>query len=72
MASACARRRRSDMWLTFLALRNSMAILMATLAITILGFVALGRLPIDLFPNINLPIINIGTVYTGAGVLDVE
>jgi len=60
------------MWLTFLALRNSVAILMASLGIAILGFVALGRLPIDLFPNINLPIINIGTVYTGAGVLDVE
>src|SRR2546422_9501512 len=26
----------------------------------------------SLFPNINLPIINIGTVYTGAGVLDIE
>jgi CzcA family heavy metal efflux pump len=60
------------MWLTFLALRNAIAILMASLGIAILGFVALGRLPIDLFPNINLPIINIGTVYTGAGVLDVE
>src|SRR5215813_13786875 len=60
------------MWLTLLALRNSIAVLMASLAVALLGFVALGRLPIDLFPNINLPIINIGTVYTGAGVLDVE
>src|SRR5438477_5456106 len=57
------------MWLTFLALRNAIAILMASLGIAILGFVALGRLPIDLFPNINLPIINIGTIYTGAGVV---
>src|SRR5437879_5590651 len=60
------------MWMTFLALRNAIAVLMASLGIAILGFVALGRLPIDLFPNINLPIINIGTVYTGAGVLDIE
>ncbi|MBI4271954.1 MAG: efflux RND transporter permease subunit, partial [Candidatus Rokubacteria bacterium] len=60
------------MWLTLLALRNAIAVLMCSLAIAILGFVALGRLPIDLFPNINLPIINVGTVYTGAGVLDVE
>jgi hypothetical protein len=60
------------MWLTLLALRNSIAVLMASLAVALLGFVAVGRLPIDLFPNINLPIINIGTVYTGAGVLDVE
>src|SRR5262245_34339900 len=60
------------MWLTLLALRNSIAVLMASLAVALLGFVALGRLPIDLFPNINLPIINIGTQYTGAGVLDIE
>jgi CzcA family heavy metal efflux pump len=60
------------MWMTLLALRNAIAILMASLGVAILGFVALGRLPIDLFPNINLPIINIGTVYTGAGVLDIE
>src|SRR5499433_3845755 len=60
------------MWLTLLALRNSIAVLMASLAVALLGFVALGRLPIDLFPNINLPIINIGTVYTGAAVADIE
>jgi CzcA family heavy metal efflux pump len=58
--------------MTLLALRNAIAILMASLGVAILGFVALARLPIDLFPNINLPIINIGTVYTGAGVLDIE
>jgi multidrug efflux pump subunit AcrB len=60
------------MWMTLLALRNSIAILMASLAVVVLGGVALGRLPVDLFPNINLPIINVGTMYTGAGVLDVE
>src|SRR2546422_2512022 len=56
--------------MTLLALRNSIAILMASLGVAILGLVALGRLPVDLFPNINLPIINVGTIYTGAGVLD--
>src|SRR2546427_12028983 len=60
------------MWMTMLALRNAIAILMASLAVVVLGLVALERLPVDLFPNINLPIINVGTVYTGAGVLDVE
>src|SRR5216117_3637084 len=58
--------------MTLLALRNSIAILMASLGVAILGLVALDRLPVDLFPNINLPIINVGTVYTGAGVVDVE
>jgi CzcA family heavy metal efflux pump len=60
------------MWMTFLALRNAIAIAMASLSIAILGLVTLQRLPIDLFPNINLPIINVGTLYTGAGVVDVE
>src|SRR5207302_5535291 len=58
--------------MTLLALRNSIAILMASLGVAILGLVALDRLPVDLFPNINLPIINVGTVYTGAGVLGIE
>src|SRR5438132_11516415 len=58
--------------MTLLALRNSIAILMASLGVAILGLVALGRLPVVLFPNINLPIINVGTIYTGAGVLDIE
>lgn len=57
------------MWLTLLALRNAIAVLMASLGIAILGFVALGRLPVDLFPNINLPIINIGTTAEGRPVL---
>src|SRR6059036_1456053 len=60
------------MWMTFLALRNAIAILMASLGVAILGFVALARLPIDLFPNINLPTTTIGTVYTAAGVLAIE
>jgi CzcA family heavy metal efflux pump len=60
------------MWMTLLALRNAIAILMASFGIAILGLVSLGRLPVDLFPNINLPIINVGTIYTGAGVLDIE
>src|SRR5713226_5149961 len=60
------------MWMTLLALRNSIAILMASLGVAILGLVALDRLPVDLFPNINLPIINVGTIYTGAGVLAIE
>src|SRR6266403_3602696 len=60
------------MWLTLLALRNGIAILMASLAIVVLGATSLGKMPIDLFPNINYPSIQIGTVYKGANVQDVE
>ncbi len=60
------------MWLTLLAFRNSIAILMLSLAITVLGVVSLRRLPVDLFPRINLPIVQVGTIYKGAGVKDIE
>src|SRR3989338_1296729 len=60
------------MWLTLLALRNGIAILMASLAIVLLWATSLSRTPIDLFPNINFPSIRIGTIYKGANVQDVE
>ena len=60
------------MWLTLLAMRNAIAVLMAALAIVVLGATSLGRMPIDLFPNINLPVVTVGTVYTGANVQDIE
>jgi hydrophobe/amphiphile efflux-1 (HAE1) family protein len=60
------------MWLTLIALRNGIAILMASLAIVVLGATSLGRMPIDLFPNINYPSIQVGTIYKGANVQDIE
>ena len=60
------------MWLTFIAIRNAIGILMAALAIVVLGATSLHRMPIDLFPNINLPVLTIGTIYTGANVQDIE
>ncbi|HEV8676975.1 MAG TPA: efflux RND transporter permease subunit [Methylomirabilota bacterium] len=60
------------MWLTLLAMRNAIAVLMASLAVVVLGYTSLSRMSIDLFPNINLPIITVGTQYTGANVQDIE
>ena len=54
------------MWLTLAAMRNGIAILMASLAIILLGATSLGRMPIDLFPNINYPSLQIGTVDVGS------
>ena len=59
------------MWLTLLAVRNAIAVLMASLAIVVLGATSL-RLSMDLFPNINQPVVTIGTIYTGANVQDIE
>lgn len=60
------------MWLTRLALRNPVLILMLSLMVLVLGLVSLGRLPVDLFPEINLPVIRVATFYTGAGPADIE
>ena len=60
------------MWLTLAAMRNAIAVLMASLAIVLLGATSLNRISIDLFPNINFPQIQIGTVYKGASAQDIE
>jgi hydrophobe/amphiphile efflux-1 (HAE1) family protein len=60
------------MWLTLAAMRNGIAILMASLAIVLLGATSLGRMPIDLFPNLNYPSLRIGTIYKGASAQDIE
>src|SRR5713101_8293353 len=60
------------MWLTLAAMRNGIAILMASLAIILLGATSLGRMPIDLFPNLNYPSLRIGTIYKGASAQDIE
>ncbi|BDG01258.1 efflux RND transporter permease subunit [Anaeromyxobacter oryzae] len=60
------------MWLTRLALRNPIFILMMSLMVTALGWVSLTRLSVDLFPQIDIPIIRVATFYTGAGPVDIE
>jgi hydrophobe/amphiphile efflux-1 (HAE1) family protein len=60
------------MWLTRLALRNPVLILMMSLMAIVLGVVSLQRLSVDLFPEINIPNVRIATFYAGAGPQDVE
>jgi hydrophobe/amphiphile efflux-1 (HAE1) family protein len=60
------------MWLTRLALRNPVFILMMSLMLLALGVVSLMRLSVDLFPDITIPVIRIATFYTGAGPADIE
>ena len=60
------------MWLTRLALRNPVLILMMSLMLVVLGVVSLNRLSVDLFPDITIPVIRIATFYTGAGPADIE
>ncbi len=60
------------MWLTLLALRNRIGILMLSLAMVVLGATSLERLPVDLFPNIQVPVAFVGVIYKGAPPLDIE
>jgi hydrophobe/amphiphile efflux-1 (HAE1) family protein len=60
------------MWLTRLALRNPILILMLSLMLVALGWVATTRLSVDLFPNIDIPVIRVATFYPGAGPEDIE
>ncbi len=46
--------------------------IMIFLAILVLGVVSLGKLPIDLMPEIEPPVISVITVYEGASAEDVE
>lgn len=60
------------MWLTLLALRNRIGFLMLSLALVVLGVVSLQRLPVDLFPNIQVPVVFVGAIYKGAPPIDIE
>jgi hydrophobe/amphiphile efflux-1 (HAE1) family protein len=60
------------MWLTLLALRNRIGILMLSLAMVVLGLTSLQRLPVDLFPQIQIPVAFVGVIYKGAPPLDIE
>jgi hydrophobe/amphiphile efflux-1 (HAE1) family protein len=60
------------MWLTRLALKNPIFILMMSLMAVALGVVSLTRLSVDLFPSIDIPLVQVATFYTGAGPVDIE
>ena len=60
------------MWLTRLALRNPIFILMMSLMTVALGWVSLTHLSVDMFPSIDIPLVQVVTIYTGAGPQDVE
>ena len=56
------------MWLTLLALRNRIGILMLSLAMVVLGMTSLQRLPVSEHPGRRF----VGVIYKGAPPLDIE
>ncbi|MHB8368554.1 MAG: efflux RND transporter permease subunit [Leptospirales bacterium] len=60
------------MWLTRIALKNPIAVFMASLLLVLVGSQSVSKLPIDLFPNLAVPVLIVGTLYPGASPVDVE
>jgi CzcA family heavy metal efflux pump len=60
------------MWLTRLALKYPITTLMASIALFVLGLVSFRQLPIDMLPNIQIPVVSAITFYNGAGPVDME
>ncbi|MBI3072887.1 MAG: efflux RND transporter permease subunit [Deltaproteobacteria bacterium] len=60
------------MSLAGISVRRPVTLLMAYGAVTAFGVIALDRIPIDMFPPIEPPVISVATIYPGAGPLEVE
>ena len=60
------------MWLSDLAIRRPVLTTMVAVMMMVLGMVALFRLPVDLFPDVSLPIITVIVPYPGASPTQVE
>lgn len=53
------------MWLIIAALRRPITIMVAVVAIALCSFLAVKRMPIDIFPNLGLPAIYVAQPYAG-------
>ena len=53
------------MWLLNLSLRRPMTIFVAMLGLALLGYFSFRRMPVDIFPNLNLPVIIVAQPYGG-------
>lgn len=60
------------MWLTSISIKRPLLILMAVLAIMMGGAVAYRAMPVDLWPNVKIPVLAVQVVYPGAGPREVE
>ncbi len=54
------------------AIRRPVTTAMVAIALLVFGIVGITRMPVDIFPDVTLPMIAIATFYPGAGPLEVE
>lgn len=60
------------MWIVQLALRRTYTFLVAAILILAIGFVAIRRMPVDNFPNIDIPVVSVVYLYQGLPAEDIE
>ena len=60
------------MWLSDLSIKRPVFVSMVALALAVVGFLSYGRMPLDLFPNVAIPIVAVRTVYPGASPSEME
>src|SRR5437870_11948697 len=53
------------MWLLRAALRNPISIVVIVIGVALCSVLAYSRMPIDIFPNLNLPVIYVAQPYGG-------
>ena len=66
------RRAFDDSGLFGTPVRRPVGVTMVVLAVTVFGWVSLGRLPVSLLPDLSYPTLTIRTEYPGAAPEDVE
>jgi multidrug efflux pump subunit AcrB len=54
------------------SLRNPHTVIVGALIISILGLTAFARMPVDVFPRLNIPAVVVATFYPGMPPLDIE
>jgi HAE1 family hydrophobic/amphiphilic exporter-1 len=60
------------MWITNVAVRRRVTMLMIVGALMILGFTRLREMPLEYFPQVDFPIVTVFTAYPGAGPDEIE
>src|SRR5947208_13646634 len=60
------------MWLLRAALRRPFTIIVAVIGMALCSILALVRMPIDIFPNLNLPVVYVAQPYGGMSPAQME
>src|SRR5258705_3719979 len=60
------------MWLVLLALRRPYTFVCVAILTLVFGIVAIVRMPIDIFPAINVPVVSMLWAYGGLSQLEME